>query len=646
MYRCAKIRITDLNPHLMCVLCGGYFIDATTVIECLHSFCRTCIVRYLESSKFCPICDVQVHKTRPLLNIRADKTLQDLVYKLVPGLFEEEMRRRREFLLQHPEVKVKHLSLEERGLAQLMTAHTLPEENISLVLELAPNGHPALCDKRKRKSARNKAADRRYLLCPADVSIGHLKKFIRLKFNLPDNYQIDMFHLKSQEAITDDFTLLDITFVFSWNRKPRFDEDIMKPTSISISATTATTDSVSRSSSGVPLLLPAVASSASRNVGTGSHVTDVQDRPPKRENGPKNKSVNADNKGRTNAKNEDSTAEIKTGTSGKPADFKVKADSKDSVKNSMLATLKAEMSGHSSRSNSPKGGSRTASPKPTTNGGNSRTSSPKLTNGRAVATSITKPINGTNSRTASPKPTNGRSSGTSSPKPASGRNGRTASPKLPAERCNTNRTASPKLSAEHCGRTASPKLSVERSSRTASPKLSAERSSRTASPKLISGRSSRTSSPKPTNGRTNGTSNPKLTNGRPTVSGPTVALVPVEQSITVDVNVGTVTSSSSEASPGVTSPGAEDRANSAAIADLPDNLNVGTHVCNIAAFAPRPLPELNPACLAQGHVKGVSTAQSQGRGGKAQPQGRNNSRVSKIATSRQALKILPGSKAK
>jgi len=29
-----------------------------------------CIVRYLEASKYCPICDVQVHKTKPLLNIR------------------------------------------------------------------------------------------------------------------------------------------------------------------------------------------------------------------------------------------------------------------------------------------------------------------------------------------------------------------------------------------------------------------------------------------------------------------------------------------------------------------------------------------------------------------------------------------------
>lgn len=36
----------------------------------LRQVCKTCIVRYLETNKYCPMCDVQVHKTRPLLSIR------------------------------------------------------------------------------------------------------------------------------------------------------------------------------------------------------------------------------------------------------------------------------------------------------------------------------------------------------------------------------------------------------------------------------------------------------------------------------------------------------------------------------------------------------------------------------------------------
>jgi polycomb group RING finger protein 4 len=61
------------------------------IVNICFSVCKTCIVRYLETSKYCPICDVQVHKTKPLQNIRSDQTLQDIVYKLVPGLFQSKL---------------------------------------------------------------------------------------------------------------------------------------------------------------------------------------------------------------------------------------------------------------------------------------------------------------------------------------------------------------------------------------------------------------------------------------------------------------------------------------------------------------------------------------------------------------------------
>ena len=30
-------RLGDLRSHLTCVICAGYFIDATTIVECLHT---------------------------------------------------------------------------------------------------------------------------------------------------------------------------------------------------------------------------------------------------------------------------------------------------------------------------------------------------------------------------------------------------------------------------------------------------------------------------------------------------------------------------------------------------------------------------------------------------------------------------------
>lgn len=42
-----KMPLQHLNPHIMCVLCGGYLVDATTIIECLHS-CKWKLCHRLE----------------------------------------------------------------------------------------------------------------------------------------------------------------------------------------------------------------------------------------------------------------------------------------------------------------------------------------------------------------------------------------------------------------------------------------------------------------------------------------------------------------------------------------------------------------------------------------------------------------------
>ncbi|CAG7728459.1 unnamed protein product, partial [Allacma fusca] len=97
-----KVKLKDITPNLSCPLCKGYFVDATTIIECLHSFCKSCIVTHLEGSEYCPVCDVQLHSSKPLSSIRSDQMLQEVVYKLVPGLFQNEMERRRKFYKEHP----------------------------------------------------------------------------------------------------------------------------------------------------------------------------------------------------------------------------------------------------------------------------------------------------------------------------------------------------------------------------------------------------------------------------------------------------------------------------------------------------------------------------------------------------------------
>ncbi|XP_013388453.1 polycomb complex protein BMI-1-B-like [Lingula anatina] len=249
MHRTTRLKITELNPHLMCALCGGYLTDAATVVECLHSFCKTCIVRYMETSKFCPICDVMVHKTKPLTNVRLDKTLQDLVYKLVPGLFKNEMKRRREFYSANPDL-VFDSSLEARGeVAPEDRLIYTDDDKISLSLEYSANGRPnrATQVKSKRqpradvsddnasresltpdfnennendsseKKGKLEKHERRYLLCPAGFTVSHLKKFIQMKYDLPLKFQIQIFH--SDEPLSNDYTLMDVAYIHAWRRR-------------------------------------------------------------------------------------------------------------------------------------------------------------------------------------------------------------------------------------------------------------------------------------------------------------------------------------------------------------------------------------------------------------------------------------------
>ncbi|XP_059733798.1 polycomb group RING finger protein 2 isoform X5 [Bos javanicus] len=219
MHRTTRIKITELNPHLMCALCGGYFIDATTIVECLHSFCKTCIVRYLETNKYCPMCDVQVHKTRPLLSIRSDKTLQDIVYKLVPGLFKDEMKRRRDFYAAYPLTEVPNGSNEDRGEVLEQEKGALSDDEIvSLSIEF----YEGVRDREEKKGPlENGDGDKektgvRFLRCPAAMTVMHLAKFLRNKMDVPSKYKVEV--LYEDEPLKEYYTLMDIAYIYPWRR--------------------------------------------------------------------------------------------------------------------------------------------------------------------------------------------------------------------------------------------------------------------------------------------------------------------------------------------------------------------------------------------------------------------------------------------
>lgn len=108
------LKLSILNPHITCPICKGYFVEATTVLDCLHTFCKGCLLKHFEGkllsaknvldgtpnpdSNVCPKCNFLIHQSHPSHYVAFDRTMQDIVYKLVPGMQAEEERRRRDFI--------------------------------------------------------------------------------------------------------------------------------------------------------------------------------------------------------------------------------------------------------------------------------------------------------------------------------------------------------------------------------------------------------------------------------------------------------------------------------------------------------------------------------------------------------------------
>lgn len=214
-----RTMIEEVNSQLMCVLCRGYYIDATTIVECLHSFCRSCIIKHLKVKSYCPICEMMINSAKP--NIKPDKALQDIVYKLVPGLFQREMQRRQAFYSSRPGPAAS-ATPEQRGEDTERIIFS-PEDVISFSLEYMD------CSEHESQSSRSSesgsestineagAPTRRFLQCPAVVNICHLKKFLSMKYDVDvSNFFVDI--LYKRVPLPDYYTLMDIAYIYNWKR--------------------------------------------------------------------------------------------------------------------------------------------------------------------------------------------------------------------------------------------------------------------------------------------------------------------------------------------------------------------------------------------------------------------------------------------
>ncbi|MCO5605773.1 hypothetical protein L7F22_059957 [Adiantum nelumboides] len=120
-----KVPRAPIMVCLQCPLCCNLVHEATTISECLHTFCRSCIYQQLGDGEndSCPICNVSLGCS-PLEKLRADHQLDDVCAKLFPV----KAKRKKEIDNNidrdaPPPVRRKERSLSSLGIGAASTSH-------------------------------------------------------------------------------------------------------------------------------------------------------------------------------------------------------------------------------------------------------------------------------------------------------------------------------------------------------------------------------------------------------------------------------------------------------------------------------------------------------------------------------------------
>ncbi|CAF3563758.1 unnamed protein product [Rotaria sp. Silwood1] len=211
-----KIHYKDINVFITCSLCNGYLIDAATIPECLHTFCKTCIAAYLdndeEDNTRCPKCDSIIDHVNPWRVLVFDRTLQSIAYKLVPHLYKEEIERQiayyKERDLPYPPSLVEKLQ-EKRDEEEQQIIPSNSDLHIY-------DDQVAICIDTKTKELQS--LPRKFIICSSNATVTHLKKLLaKMIFQDPCQYRKIDIYLDDQ-ILGKDHTMRFISLT-KWRHK-------------------------------------------------------------------------------------------------------------------------------------------------------------------------------------------------------------------------------------------------------------------------------------------------------------------------------------------------------------------------------------------------------------------------------------------
>ncbi|KAJ7324157.1 hypothetical protein JRQ81_017177 [Phrynocephalus forsythii] len=178
--------------------------------------CKSCIVQHFEDSNDCPRCGNQVHETNPLEMLRLDNTLEEIIFKLVPGLREKELLREAEFWKknkpqengdeENPKSENPKDDDDDGDGNQEDKDYHRSDPQIAICLD---------CLRNNGQSGDNvvKGLMKKFIRCSTRVTVGTIKKFLSLKLKLPSSYELDV--LCNGEIMGKDHTM-EFIYMTRW----------------------------------------------------------------------------------------------------------------------------------------------------------------------------------------------------------------------------------------------------------------------------------------------------------------------------------------------------------------------------------------------------------------------------------------------
>lgn len=229
------IKAQAVNTHLVCGLCQGYLYEACTITECMHSFCKNCIVRHLQRSLNCPMCAILIHPTDPFLHIRLDGLLQDIVYALLPHVEKAEQENERLFYETHEDDRVdrderrknQSSSAKKRSMQQqpkTQSLHSPPSTFTTHGFGYVPP--VSLClqcleSEKDGDTVKQHNLAKQYVRVTGGATIKSLSSFLKKKLNIDESHKVDLFCPGRSGLVTlsNGHTLKAVKDLYSYNQE-------------------------------------------------------------------------------------------------------------------------------------------------------------------------------------------------------------------------------------------------------------------------------------------------------------------------------------------------------------------------------------------------------------------------------------------